>query len=169
MIYSFRNSGFRDPETGVYNQTYFMEAFNREWHRHLREQQSLALLYLCPHIHETIKHPHLLEIFTKQVQEALLRATDLIARLDKNHFALGLFNIDDEGAKVVIERINERIAAFAADFEKSQNFKINYTLAAAICTPSRNNKIEKLFVEVEQLSHTLEKNNDHNQTLVRLQ
>ena len=68
MIYSFRNSGFRDPETGVYNQTYFMEVFNREWHRHIRDNQSLALLYLCPHIHETVKQPHLLELFMKQVQ-----------------------------------------------------------------------------------------------------
>mgnify|MGYP006172806751 CR=1 FL=1 len=82
MIYSFSNSGFRDPETGVYNQTYFMEVFNREWHRHIRDHQSLALLYLCPHIHETISQPQLLELFMKQVQQALMRTTDLLARIN---------------------------------------------------------------------------------------
>ncbi len=108
MIYSFRNSGFRDPETGVYNQTYFMEVFNREWHRHIREHQSLALLYLCPHIHETVKQPHLLEFFMKEVQEAILRTTDLVARMDNDHFALGLFNINEDGTQIVLERIEKR-------------------------------------------------------------
>ena len=75
MIYSFSNSGFRDPETGVYNQTYFMEVFNREWHRHMRDRQGLALLYLCPHIHETISQPQLLELFMKEQQVRLVLIT----------------------------------------------------------------------------------------------
>lgn len=169
MIYSFRNSGFRDPETGVYNQTYFMEVFNREWHRHMREHQSLALLYLCPHIHETVKQPHLLEFFTKQVQEALLRATDMIARLDHNHFALGLFNIDEEGTEVVLERIEQHIRAFNQDFGKNHKLNIDYKLAACICLPTQEQKIETLFANVAKLSLALEKNLQQSQALIRLQ
>lgn len=169
MIYSFRNSGFRDPETGVYNQTYFMEVFNREWHRHMREHQSLALLYLCPHIHETVKQPHLLEFFTKQIQEALLRATDMIARLDHNHFALGLFNIDEEGTEVVLERIEQHIQAFNQDFGKNHKLKIDYKLAACICLPTQEQKIETLFTNVSKLSLELEKNLQQSQALIRLQ
>ncbi|MCS6129452.1 diguanylate cyclase [Shewanella baltica] len=169
MIYSFRNSGFRDPETGVYNQTYFMEVFNREWHRHMREHQSLALLYLCPHIHETVKQPHLLEFFTKQVQEALLRATDMIARLDHNHFALGLFNIDEVGTEVVLKRIEQQISDFNQDFGKNHKLTIDYKLAACICLPTQENKIESLFSNVSQLSQDLEKSNDQSQALIRLQ
>ncbi|MGL5048299.1 MAG: diguanylate cyclase domain-containing protein [Shewanella sp.] len=169
MIYSFRNSGFRDPETGVYNQTYFMEVFNREWHRHMRDNQSLALLYLCPHIHETVKQPHLLEFFTKHVQEALLRATDLIARLDHNHFALGLFNIDDVGTEVVLKRIEQQIADFNLDFGKHHKLTIDYKLAACICLPTRESKIESLFNQVSQLSQQLEKNHDQSQAFIRVQ
>lgn len=168
MIYSFRNSSFRDPETGVYNQIYFMEVFNREWHRHQREKQSLALLYLCPHIHETVKQPHLLELFTNQVQEALLRATDLIARLDTNHFALGLFNVDEQGTKVVLQRIDEQINHFLAKYAKDHNFSIDYKLAGGICLPSDDKNIEGLFVGVETLSNELEQDHAHNQALIQL-
>ncbi len=156
MIYSFRNSGFRDPETGVYNQTYFMEVFNREWHRHIREHQSLSLLYLCPHVHETVKQPHLLELFMKQVQEAILRTSDLVARLDDNKFALGLFNIDEEGTKVVLGRIEKQIEQFNLDYGKQFTSHVDYDLAACICMPERDLNIELLFEDVEKLSHELE-------------
>ena len=168
MIYSFRNSSFRDPETGVYNQIHFMEVFNREWHRHLREKQSLALLYLCPHIHETVKQPHLLELFTNQVQEALLRATDLIARLDTNHFALGLFNVDEQGTEVVLKRIDEQIKLFKEKYGKDHNFSIAYKLAGGICTPSDDKNIEALFVQVESLSSKLEQEHDQHQALINI-
>ncbi|MGL4898532.1 MAG: diguanylate cyclase domain-containing protein [Shewanella sp.] len=148
MIYSFRNSGFRDPETGVYNQTYFMEVFNREWQRHIREQQQLSLLYLRPHIDETLKQPHLLEFFTKQVQQGVFRATDMIARLDHKHFALGLFDIGEAGTKVVIARIEEQIRTFNQEFGKNHQFQIDYKLAALICRPTQELKIEALFTQV---------------------
>ncbi|MEC4726008.1 diguanylate cyclase [Shewanella sp. D64] len=156
MIYSFRNSGFRDPETGVYNQTYFMEVFNREWHRHIREHQSLALLYLRPHIHETVKQPHLLEFFMKQVQEAILRTTDLVARLDDSNFVLGLFNIDEDGTTVVLGRIEEKIEQFNLEYGKQHTSHVDYDLAACICIPERDLNIELLFEDVEKLSHELE-------------
>ncbi|AQS37009.1 diguanylate cyclase [Shewanella psychrophila] len=156
MIYSFRNSGFRDPETGVYNQTYFMEVFNREWHRHIRDQQSLALLYLCPHIHETVKQPHLLEFFMKQVQEAILRTTDLVARLNNNSFALGLFNIDEAGTQIVLHRIEEKIEIFNLEYAKKHTSHVDYELAGYTCTPARNLSIELIFKDVESLTHELE-------------
>ncbi|BAJ02931.1 diguanylate cyclase domain-containing protein [Shewanella violacea] len=156
MIYSFRNSGFRDPETGVYNQTYFMEVFNREWHRHIRDHQSLALLYLCPHIHETVKQPHLLEFFMKQVQEAILRTTDLVARLNNNSFALGLFNIDEQGTQIVLHRIEEKIELFNLEYGKKYTSHVDYELAGYTCTPARNLRIELIFEDVESLTHELE-------------
>ncbi|MCL1143655.1 diguanylate cyclase domain-containing protein [Shewanella gaetbuli] len=168
MIYSFRNSSFRDPETGVYNQNYFMEVFNREWHRHLRDKQSLALLYLCPHIHETVKQPHLLELFTNQVQEALLRATDLIARLDKNHFALGLFNIDEQGIEVVLKRIDDQINLFLSQYGKEHSFSIDYKLAGGVCLPSERKNIEELFTQVESVSTALEQDTSRHQMLITM-
>lgn len=158
MIYSFKNSGFRDPQTGVYNQVYFMEVFNREWHRHIRDNQSLALLYLCPHIHETVKNPDVLEFLMKQVQEAILRTTDLVARLDDDNFALGLFNIDGPGTEIVLSRIEEQIERFNQEYGKQHTSHVDYELAACVCTPKRDKPIESLFNNVELLSNELEQN-----------
>ncbi|QSX31262.1 diguanylate cyclase domain-containing protein [Shewanella cyperi] len=169
MIYSFRNSGFRDPETGVYNQTYFMEVFHREWHRHLRENQSLALLYLCPNIHESSDQPHLLELFTNEIQNTLKRATDLIARLDKEHFALGLFNIDAEGTAIVAKRIEEQISEFKSKYGKDKSLMHNYKLIACICHPSKEHKIETLFNSTEALCKKIESDPHQHIVLERLQ
>ncbi|AZQ09963.1 diguanylate cyclase domain-containing protein [Shewanella khirikhana] len=169
MIYSFRNSGFRDPETGVYNQTYFLEVFNREWHRHIREQQSLALLYLYPHLRETIKHPGILELFTKEIEGALLRATDLLARMSDDCFALGLFNIDTEGTSVVTERIESAIREFVHKYDKDHSVQMEYKLAACVCSPNREQRIEKLFTNTETIAKLLEQDKGKHSVMEQLQ
>ncbi|MBV7315191.1 diguanylate cyclase domain-containing protein [Shewanella sp. NIFS-20-20] len=156
MIYSFRNASFRDSQTGVYNQEYFLEVFNREWHRHLREEQSLALVYLRPHVHEMVKHPKLLEIFSHEVEKSLLRATDLMAKFNQDIFALGLFNVNEQGAEVVIERIEHQIHKFLDTHGRDHSFSIDYKIATGVCTPDRRNSIEQLFNFVENLSDELE-------------
>ncbi|GGY88852.1 deoxycytidylate deaminase [Shewanella fodinae] len=149
MIYSFSNSGFRDPETGVYNQTYFMEVFHREWYRHLREQQSLALLYLSPLLPGMINQPHLLDFFTGRVQASLLRATDLLARLNQQLFAVGLFNTDEAGTRTVLERINLQLREFSAEYKQHHGIGLDYRIAACLCLPNTDIKPELLFIEAE--------------------
>ena len=162
MIFSFRNSGFRDPETGVYNQTYFLEVFNREWHRHLREKEQLALIYLRPHLHETYHHPGLLESLTANIETCLLRATDMIARLDDDLFAIGLFNISDHGIEIVVDRIEQCMDKFVQEFERDHSFSLGYKIAATGCRPNRNKALETLFEKVDKLSNELEHNaNQH--------
>lgn len=168
MIFSFSNSGFRDPETGVYNQTYFMEVFNREWHRHARDCQSLALLYISPHIHDSIKHPHLLECFTQQLQEALLRSTDLIARINHNRFALGLFNITEAGTETVLKRIDEHITKFNNEFIKDHAYSIEYKVVACVCLPQQQERIENLFTYVDKQLIDLEHTNSRHSALYSL-
>ncbi|MCL1139143.1 diguanylate cyclase domain-containing protein [Shewanella pneumatophori] len=159
MIYSFSNSGFRDPETGVYNQTYFMEVFNREWHRHIRDNQSLALLYLCPHIHETIYQPQLLELFMKRVQLALLRTTDLLARLDNQAFALGIFEVNNAGIQIVLKRLESKIAEFNNNLLSQRNSPIEYELGGCVCRPNKGLYLDNLFTTVEK--HTLQLQSKH--------
>ncbi|QUN04668.1 diguanylate cyclase [Shewanella yunxiaonensis] len=149
MIYSFSNSGFRDPETGVYNQTYFMEVFNREWYRHLRDQQTLALLYLSPLLPGMINQPHLLDFFTGRIQASLLRTTDLLARLNQTLFAVGLFNTDEIGTQTVIERITEQLEEFSGEYRQHHGVGFDYRIAACLCQPSTEVKPEALFIEAE--------------------
>ncbi|MBT1443167.1 diguanylate cyclase [Shewanella sp. JM162201] len=168
MIYSFRNSGFRDPETGVYNHTYFMEVFNREWHRHIRDKQSLALLYLYPHLQETTKKAGMLELLTKDVEGALLRSTDMMGRLNQECFAMGLFNIDDAGTEVVVERIKAQIAEFLAKYGKDASLRMDYRIAACICLPTKDRKPETLFMNTETMVRLMDSTSE-NSAIERLQ
>ncbi|MGI2260100.1 diguanylate cyclase domain-containing protein [Shewanella sp. GXUN23E] len=162
MIYSFRNSAFRDPETGVYNQIYFLEVFHREWHRHLREQEQLTLVFLRPHLHETYRHQGLMESLTADIQACLLRATDIIARLESDLFAIGLFNISDHGTATVVERVEQCMDQFVQNYERDHSFSLGYKIAAVGCNPTRNKSLETLFERVHQLSGELEHNaNQH--------
>ncbi|QSX34929.1 diguanylate cyclase [Shewanella avicenniae] len=153
MIYSFNNSGFRDPETGVYNQTYFMEVFHREWFRHLRDKQTLSLLYIHPLLHENNIEPHLLEFYTSKIQQSLLRATDMLARMNQHIFAVGLFNTDESGTERVIHRINEQLSHFSADYRNAHGVGIESTIVACVCVPDKELKPERLFMTVDELLH----------------
>lgn len=151
MIYSFNNSGFRDPETGVYNQAYFMEVFHREWFRHLRDQQSLVLLYIHPEIYENNAATSLRESYTQSIQQGLLRTTDMLGRLNKNTFAVGLFNTDDEGTKVVIERIKEQLHQFSHSHMVQHGTSLESRIAACICLPQKTLRPEALFMTADDL------------------
>ncbi|WP_417761952.1 diguanylate cyclase domain-containing protein [Shewanella sp.] len=151
MIYSFNNSGFRDPETGVYNQAYFMEVFHREWFRHLRDKQTLVLLYIHPQLYEHSANPRVRETYTQSIQQGLLRNTDMLARLNSNTFAVGLFNTDDTGTKVVVERIKEQLSNFSNNYMQQHGIGVDSKIAACICQPKKSIKPETLFMTVDNL------------------
>ncbi|MCH1919312.1 diguanylate cyclase [Shewanella sp. A3A] len=151
MIYSFNNSGFRDPETGVYNQAYFMEVFHREWFRHLRDQQTLVLLYVHPQLCENSSNPSVRESYTQSIQQGLLRNTDMLARLNSNTFAVGLFNTDDAGTKVVVERIREQLNSFSNSYMQQHGIGVDSKIVACICQPQKSLKPEMLFMTVDDL------------------
>ncbi|MCF1427189.1 MAG: GGDEF domain-containing protein [Shewanella sp.] len=162
MIHSFRNSAFRDPETGVYNQIYFLEVLNRNWHIHLRDQDQLTLVFLRPHLHETYHHPGLMESLTSEIQSCLLRANDIIARLDNDLFAIGLFNTSDHGTEIVVESVEQCMDLFVKNYERDHSFSLGYKIAAVGCCPTRNKSLETLFERTHQLSGELEHNaNQH--------
>lgn len=151
MIYSFNNSGFRDPETGVYNQAYFMEVFHREWFRHLRDKQTLVLLYIHPQLYENNPNARVRETYTQSIQQGLLRNSDMLARLNSNTFAVGLFNTDDAGTKVVLERIKQQLSDFSNNYMMQHGIGVDSKIAACICQPHKSLKPEALFMTVDDL------------------
>lgn len=111
MIFSFQNASFRDTETGLYNQAYFMEIFNREWHRLIRDDNSLSVLLFNPHIKLTneVDKSRLIQV-GNILTEQTLRSTDITCRFNKYCFAMGLFGLDSDGTKVILERIQNTLA-----------------------------------------------------------
>lgn len=130
MIYSFHNSAFRDQQTGLYNEAYFMEVFYREWHRMLREKLALSLLVIHPQL--DISHDNGMSEYLNLatlLDKSTYRATDLVSRFAERKFIIGLFDLAPQGAEVVIARILERIAQ-AGD----SNLQAAKKLLSAPCT-----------------------------------
>lgn len=108
MIFSFQNASFRDTDTGLYNQAYFMEIFNREWHRLIRDNSSLSVILFNPHIKPlTPTDTQMLAKVGQILTEQTLRSTDITCRFDQTNFAMGLFGLDSCGTEVILERIRQ--------------------------------------------------------------
>lgn len=110
MIFSFQNASFRDQTTGLYNQAYFMEVFNREWHRLIRDKKSLSILIVNPHL--TKFSPSLsdeLARIASILEQQTLRSTDITCRFSEDFFAMGLFALDEQGTEVIIKRIVDEL------------------------------------------------------------
>lgn len=146
MIFSFQNASFRDSETGLYNQAYFMEILNREWHKFIRDKTSLSVLFLNPHVNLENKTEK--DFFIKianLLQESTYRSNDIICRFDNNFFAIGLFDLNGEGTNIVIKRIHNKIR---------ECVEVNLTVGAINVLPSHAIEFEEIFVKT---ANSLEK------------
>lgn len=142
MIFSFQNASFRDQETGLYNQAYFMEVFNREWHRLIRDNNNLSVLIFDPHLNlYDINEHHHLKTLANTLEAQTLRSTDITCRLDKRYFAMGLFSLDNQGTQVVIERIQSAVG----ELEKQGKIKCNLTVGAINVKPNCDILLEEVF------------------------
>ena len=106
MVYSFSSASFRDRDTGLYNEAYFMEMFYREWHRMIREHNALSVLVIHPNV--DIANPTGLKDFktlANLIDQNTKRNTDLVSRFHNNEFIVGLFDLSPQGTQTIIERI----------------------------------------------------------------
>jgi diguanylate cyclase (GGDEF)-like protein len=142
MIYSFQNASFRDGETGLYNQAYFMEVFNREWHRLMRDKSALSILFLNPHINlsNSIEKECFIQI-AHLLEELTYRSSDIICRFDDKFFAIGLFDLNKQGTNVIVKRIQKEIEQNI----KLRSTAVNITVGATNVLPSTSILIENLF------------------------
>ncbi|WP_165905017.1 deoxycytidylate deaminase [Parashewanella curva] len=138
-----------DQETGVYNQAYFTEAFNREWQKHLSQQKGLALLYLCPNMDETSNPNTVLKILSIKLQNSFIRSNDLLARSEKGYFTIGLFDLDTNGLQAVLKRISIAINEVKNDSQLRFNQRFECRVIVGHCTPTTNKQSDGLIKKVE--------------------
>ncbi len=142
MIFSFQNASFRDGETGLYNQEYFMEVFNREWHRLLRNRTALSILFLNPHIQLASEEEKQYFIDLANIlKQQMHRSTDIICRFDTKFFAVGLFDLNQHGTKVIVKRIQEAMNQGSEQQSKTSNI----TVGAINVLPAESINIENIF------------------------
>lgn len=153
MIFSFQNASFRDTETGLYNQAYFMEIFNREWHRLIRDKDSLSILLFNPHIKllneaDTARLIQVGNILTEQT----LRSTDITCRFNKHCFSMGLFGLDASGTQVIVERIQHALQ----EQEKLGLLHCNISIGAVNVLPDNGIEPETVFERTITALHCAE-------------
>ncbi len=109
-----------DPLTGLANRRRLMEQFEREFRRALRYGRPLSLVYLDLDGFKTI-NDHFGHMFGDEVLQgvaksmlAVLRATDLLARVGGEEFALLLPETGLEGASNVAHKLRRALNAYGA-------------------------------------------------------
>lgn len=152
MIYTFQHSSFRDHETGLYNQSYFMEVFSREWYRLIREQQGIAIITsrIAP---DFTRDSETNQLFANVILTNLFRASDLASRFDNNEFIIGLFNLDTEGLETVLDRLSQATEA-TPRLRRKVHFGGVYLL------PNNQIDLRQLFMESHELAQELERNKE---------
>lgn len=149
MIYSFENASFRDKETGLYSEAYFMEMFYREWHRMIREHQALSVLVIHPNI--DIMNPQGMEKYVqlaRLLDENTKRTTDLVSRFHNSEFIIGLFDLSPNGTTTIIERI---LHAIDATSNNEVLLPKNAFIGGLNVYPDQNVDISAVLEEVETI------------------
>lgn len=112
-----------DPLTQLANRRYLLEQLEREFDRALRYRRPLSLLYLDLDGFKTIndKYGHLfgddvLRAAGKSMR-AVLRSTDLMARIGGDEFAVLMPETNLEGAREATEKLRRALAAYSRQLE----------------------------------------------------
>lgn len=107
-----------DPLTGLANRRFFMEQLEREFQRARRYRRPLSLIYLdldgFKAINDRFGHMFGDEILrgAARSMRAVLRSTDLLARIGGDEFAVLLPETGEVGAKDVAAKLGRALAAY---------------------------------------------------------
>ncbi|MBI2252214.1 MAG: sensor domain-containing diguanylate cyclase, partial [Armatimonadetes bacterium] len=139
--------GITDDLTGLYNNFYFKERLNEELKRAKRYNFNLGLILInIDHLkkyNDTYGMP-VGDLILKEFSEVLkvqARETDVIARLDKDNFAVILVQTEKKGAILIAERI--RMAVGLRIFAKPLDKKININISLGITNFPQDVKSEE--------------------------
>ncbi len=106
-----------DPLTGVGNRRGFDRRLHEEWARHLRSGEALSLLMIdvdmFKQYNDTYGHPAGDDVLSLlcELLRMPLRASDFVARVGGDEFAVILPNTPEVGAELVVERIQAMLRA----------------------------------------------------------
>jgi diguanylate cyclase (GGDEF)-like protein len=146
------NLGILDEETGAYNKRYFAQRLGEEMSRAKRNQYPLSLALMNVDdagVMRTSLSPQFrrealrkVTVFLKQY----LRKEDVMSRLDGTTFAFLLPDMPESKAKVIMEKLQTRVAYTAFEMEKS-GVKLNLSGAAGIVAYNYNGTSQTELLE----------------------
>ncbi len=162
-----------DGLTQVANRRRFDYYLAREWQRHLREQQPLALILMdidyFKRYNDRYGHQRgddcLIQV-AQAIAKIPKRPTDLVARYGGEEFVAILPNTNAEGALIVAESIRMAIAAIAIPHPKSEvNPYLTLSLGVTSLIPSLDMRLEDLIANADRALY-LAKNQGRDRAIV---
>lgn len=146
-----------DGLTGIYNRKKFTEEFGREVKRHGRSREGLTLAVMdidhFKRVNDTYGHEmgdRILIEFCRIVMENI-REVDIFARWGGEEFALIVVGSSKEGARIVLERVRERI--------EEHNFDHGERLTCSIGSVTVEDAVpEEMFTKADKALYRAKKN-----------
>jgi diguanylate cyclase (GGDEF)-like protein len=130
-----------DPLTGLANRRHFMEALARETERAARYGRGLSLVLLdldhFKRVNDTWGHASGDEVLkdAARILRSVCRDLDVPARLGGEELVLLLPETDGEGARVVAERVRERIQSTRHEAPDGDSFQVTTSIGVASLGP----------------------------------
>ena len=157
MIYSFEQAAFKDSQTGLYNQGYFLETLNREWHRLMREKDSLSIIFIRPHISSfSEKRDFYLQQCAELLRKSVLRASDVVARFLPDEFAVALFCLNENGTEIVLQRILASATEISSKNQALGYESIHLNMGAVNVFPATELNIEQVLQHTQKMLEAAE-------------
>jgi two-component system chemotaxis family response regulator WspR len=147
-----------DGLTQIANRRYFDEFYSAEWRRAYREQGSLGLIMLdLDHFKAFNDHyGHLqgdecLTTVAQQLNTAVQRPRDFVARFGGEEFIVLLPSIQPEGVRIVAERLQQVLAKLMIPHSYSPASKyVSVSMGLAWCEPENDSRPDQLVAAADE-------------------
>jgi diguanylate cyclase (GGDEF)-like protein len=146
-----------DPLTGIPNRRYFSQAFESEWKRAARKDESLALLMLDVDYFKAVNdyHGHLygdecLVRMADALSNAVQRGVDIICRYGGEEFIVVLPDTDLEGAETVAASLQSTIAKLRIQNKQSPfDELLTVSIGIAVMSPAISGSPSELIARAD--------------------
>jgi len=153
----------RDVLTRIYNRPYFMELAEREINRSQRTGRHVAVLLIdidgCKKLNEEFGHQggdQALIALAAQAQLAI-RDYDLLGRFSGEEVAIVLPDTNEVGARIVCERLREKLDAHPVMLEDGNCFTVSVSIGIAV-TNSEMDTLDDALLAADAALHAAKKN-----------
>ena len=146
----------QDGLTGIRNRRYFDEKLEREWHRSLRNQDSLALLLIDIDFFKAFndQYGHLvgdecLKSVAQVIERSLTRPSDSASRYGGEEFAVILPETNIDGAVHVAENIRQAVEQMGVQVDNA-TLHVTASIGAAALIPQSHQEQQALIAIADE-------------------
>jgi len=168
-----RRIALSDGLTGIANRRYFDDFLEREWQRAKREKSSLALVMVdidfFKAYNDTYGHiagDDCLKMIARLLEAMPKRGIDIVARYGGEELAIVLPATDEQGAKIVAEKVRAGVENLGIEHKKSSISKnVTVSVGVAVMVPEQDAMAPCLIAAADQALY-LAKEQGRNQVKV---